>query len=233
MVREVVRIDEEKCNGCGECIPSCHEGAIRLIDGKARLIDDQMCDGLGACLGHCPQGAITVERREAREFVEPVAAGAGSHGAAGACPGSRARALGSGGRAAAGEPPLATWPVQLHLLGPMAPFLRDADVLLCADCVGYALGGLPPELAEGRVLAIACPKLDAGQDVYVEKLIAMIDHARVRSITVVRMEVPCCRGLVALALQAQRRAERAIRVSEIVVSVEGGILSEATTGERR
>ena len=112
----------------------------------------------------------------------------------------------------------------------MAPFLRDADVLLCADCVGYALGGLPREIGEGRVLAIACPKLDDGQEIYVEKLVAMIDHARIRSITVARMEVPCCRGLVGLALQAQRRAERQVPVSEIVVSVEGGMIREATTG---
>ena len=111
----------------------------------------------------------------------------------------------------------------------MAPFLRDADVLLCADCVGYALGGLPREIAEGRVLAIACPKLDDGQEIYVEKLVAMIDHARIRSITVARMEVPCCRGLVGLALQAQRRAERQVPVSEIVVSIDGGMIREATT----
>jgi hypothetical protein len=114
----------------------------------------------------------------------------------------------------------------------MAPFLRNADVLLCADCVGYALGGLPQQLAAGRVLAIACPKLDAGQEIYLEKLVAMIDHARIRSLAVARMEVPCCRGLVGLALEAQRRAERRIPVSEIVVSVQGDIISEAKAGEQ-
>ena len=108
----------------------------------------------------------------------------------------------------------------------------NVHVLLCADCVGYALGGLPKEIAEGRVLAIACPKLDAGQEIYVEKLVAMIDHARIRSITVARMEVPCCRGLVGLALQAQRRAERQVPVSEVVVSIDGGMIREATKGAR-
>jgi hypothetical protein len=120
--------------------------------------------------------------------------------------------------------------VQLHLLGPMAPFLRDADLLLCADCVAYALGGLPPELARGRVLAIACPKLDDGQEIYVEKLVAMMDHARIRSIAVARMEVPCCRGLVGLALAARSRAERKVPVEEIVVGVEGGIMSGSIQG---
>jgi NAD-dependent dihydropyrimidine dehydrogenase PreA subunit len=228
VVREIVRIDEEKCNGCGDCIPSCHEGAIRLVDGKARVLDEQLCDGLGACLGTCPQGAITVERREAPAFEMPRH----EHSA---CPGSGARSLSAGAAPAGARAPargLASWPVQLHLLGPMAPFVRGADVLLCADCVAYALGGLPAELADGRVLAIACPKLDQGQEVYLEKLVAMIDHARIRSLTVARMEVPCCRGLVALAQEACRRAERRIPVSEVVVGIEGGITEPGTAGAK-
>ncbi len=233
MVREIVRIDEDKCNGCGECLPGCHEGAIRLEGGKARLVDERMCDGLGACLGSCPQGAITIERRDAAEFDEASAHRPAEAVEAG-CPGSRARSMGRRPAAPARErgaspaaPALASWPIQLHLLGPMAPFLRGADVLLCADCVGYALGGLPGRLAEGRALAIACPKLDEGQEVYLEKLVAMIDHAGIRSLSVARMEVPCCRGLVALALEAQRRAERKVPVTETVVGIEGGIISEA------
>jgi ferredoxin len=240
MEREIVRIDEEKCNGCGECLPSCHEGAIRLEGGKARLVDERMCDGLGACLGACPQGAITIERRDAAGFGETDAAARRAAGPdrvaepGAGCPGARARVMERRPAAAHAGPPaassaapaLASWPIQLHLLGPMAPFLRGADVLLCADCVGYALGGLPGRLADGRVLAIACPKLDEGQEIYLDKLVAMIDHAGIRSLSVARMEVPCCRGLVALALEAARRAERRVPVTETVVGIEGDIISD-------
>ena len=273
MVREIVHIDEEKCDGCGLCIPSCHEGAIQLIDGKARLIDDKFCDGLGACLGHCPQDAITVERREADAFDEEavtaqggvtVAAHAGMHVHAGArahagmhvhgpqsgsppmfeacpmprssqphaqgCPGSRAVAFDRAEAPATGASALSQWPVQMHLISPMAPYFRGQDLLLCADCVAYAAGGFHGQLLDGKKLAIACPKLDAGQEVYLEKLVALIDFAEISSLTVARMEVPCCGGLSALAMRAAGKAERSIPIRELVIGIQGDILGEREIG---
>ena len=241
MVREIVHIDEEKCNGCGECIPSCHEGAIALVDGKARLIKDSLCDGLGACLGECPQDAIRIERRDADAFVDPNVAPAGgcpgsravelAPQAAGGCPGSRAMAFSGGsdagsGAAAAARSALTHWPVQLHLVSPAAPFFRGQNVLLSADCVAYAAADFHRHLLEGKKLAIACPKLDEGQQIYLDKLVALIDEALIDTLTVARMEVPCCGGLVALALEAASRAERKIPVKEVVISVQGEVLSE-------
>lgn len=236
-VREIVRIDEELCDGCGDCVPACAEGAIAIVDGTARLVGEVLCDGLGACLGHCPQGAITIERREAEPFSE-VAVTAHLAGATaktlpgGGCPSTRPRTvLPIAGPPASPAPSpgprvgLRQWPVQLHLLHPAAPFLQQAEVVLTADCVAVAHPDFHAELLRGRTLAIACPKLDQGQDAYLEKLVGMIDHAGVRSIEVVVMEVPCCGGLVRLAEHAVRAANRDVPLTVTTVGIDGSILA--------
>lgn len=246
--RKIIRIDESLCNGCGQCIPNCHEGALRIVDGKARLVSEQLCDGLGACLGHCPMNAITIEEREAEAYdecavqaakqeVKPLAcapaesgiharAGAAAHPAAG-CPGTAAQGWKREPEAETGPQPsqLTHWPVQLHLVSPTAPYYKDADLLLAADCTAYALGGFHAEWLKGRSLAIACPKLDEGQEEYLQKLVALIDEARIRSLTVLIMQVPCCRGLAALAEEALARATRKIPLRVVTVGLRGEIVS--------
>ena len=251
-VRDLIRIDEALCDGCGECVPACAEGAIAVVDGKARLVSDVYCDGMGACLGHCPQGAITIEKVEARAFDEvavahyleasrpaaPVrvataAVVAPSHGVGSSCPGSRMldfrpQAPAAAAESGSGPQPsaLRQWPVQLHLLSPAAPYFRGADVLLAADCVAFAVGDFHRAHLAGRALAIACPKLDVQQEVYRDKLTAFIDQSGIASLTVMVMQVPCCGGLVQLALQAAARAVRTVPMRCVVVGVQGEILEE-------
>jgi len=249
-VRDVVEINEDLCDGCGDCVTACAEGAIAIIGGKARLVSDVYCDGLGACLGHCPQGAITVTRREADDFDEAAVAqrlaelGADAPAPAGGanmafpvrgqthlggCPGSRPtmRTIENPG-VAASEPSatsqLRHWPVQLHLVPPTAPFFCGADVLLAADCVAFAVPDFHLRHLAGRSLAIACPKLDSNQEIYLQKLVAMIDQAEIRSLRVMVMEVPCCGGLARLAEEAAGRARRKIRVELTVVGTDGRII---------
>jgi Pyruvate/2-oxoacid:ferredoxin oxidoreductase delta subunit len=250
-VRELIRIDEALCDGCGECVPACAEGAIAVVDGKARLVSDVYCDGMGACLGHCPQGAITIEKVEANPFdesavavhlaaarpaaparPEPAAAAPAAHHAGGACPGSRTLDFRPQAQAGAEPGPpsspsaLRQWPVQLHLLSPAAPYFRGADVLLAADCVAFAVGDFHRRHLAGRSLAIACPKLDVQQEVYRDKLTAFIDQSGIASLTVMIMQVPCCGGLVQLALQAAARASRTVPMRYVVVGVQGDTLDE-------
>ncbi|RMF76814.1 MAG: ferredoxin [Acidobacteria bacterium] len=248
MLRPVVRIDEELCDGCGECVPSCEEGAIVIENGKARLVADRLCDGLGACLGHCPRGAITVVERPAEAFDpaaverhlarrtaaparlpslgDPPATAPSPAPAAGGCPGSLSRRL-EPRPAAPGDPgprrasALRQWPVQLRLIAPNAPFLRDADLLLAADCAGFAMPEFHGDVLDGRALAIACPKLDTRLEDYVARLVAMIDQGGVRSIHVLVMEVPCCRGLWGIAQEAARLARREVPVSAAIVGTDG------------
>jgi Pyruvate/2-oxoacid:ferredoxin oxidoreductase delta subunit len=216
--RELIRIDEALCDGCGQCVPACNDGAIALVDGKARLVSEVYCDGMGACLGHCPRGAISLELVEAPPF-------------AGVAVAPRRQAPGDGRAAApapgAGAPQpseLSHWPVQLHLVSPAAPHFRGADLLLAADCVAFAVGDFHRIHLSGRSLAIACPKLDGHQEAYLDKLVAFIDHAEVASLTVMIMQVPCCGGLVQLALQAAQRASRAVPLRYLVVGVHGDVL---------
>ena len=235
MTRDVVRIDEAKCDGCGLCVSACAEGAIALVDGKARLVDESHCDGLGACLGGCPQGAITVEAAEAAPFAGAAAAHPPAADGFAACPGSRpvsfAEPAPPPGGDAAGQPSaLRHWPVQLHLLAPAAPCFRGADVLLAADCVAYAVGDFHRDHLAGRSLAIACPKLDTRQEVYLEKLVAMNDEARIASLTVMVMEVPCCGGLARLAAAASARAARKVPVRAVVVGIRGDVLGGGPLG---
>ncbi|MGE5654171.1 MAG: ATP-binding protein, partial [Bacillota bacterium] len=214
--RPMVKIDENKCNGCGLCIPNCAEGAIQIIDGKARLVADNLCDGLGACLGHCPMNAITVEEREADAFdeaavharltghAEPPEASAlpASHHAMGGCPGSRMLHFNRSAEVASGptssmqeaHSELTQWPVQLALVPAGAPYFRNADLLVAADCVAYAYANFHQKLLRGKALVIACPKLDDGE-AYVEKMADIIRQNDLKSITVAHMEVPCCSGL--------------------------------------
>lgn len=281
MERNIIKIDEEKCNGCGLCIPNCPEGAIQIIDGKARLISDLMCDGLGACLGHCPEDAIEVEKREAEPYDEAkvmeniIQAGPNTikahlthlkeHGEerylkqafavlkekgieipkevpmthaqtahVGGCPGSRAMQFARSEAEAGTEDgvrasQLTHWPVQMHLISPMAPHYQGADVLLSADCVAYAAGDFHKDHLKGKTLAIACPKLDEGQDVYKEKIKALIDQAKINTLTVAIMQVPCCRGLLALAQDAAGEAERKVPIKAMVIGLQGQVLSEEWT----
>lgn len=220
MLRPIIEIDEEKCNGCGQCVLDCAEGALAIVDGKARLIGDIYCDGLGACL-NCPQGALTLTTREAEPFDEAAALAAKAHGeasrgavASGGCPGSAPRALtplfpsGGGGAAHAPAPEgalaarLPAWPVKLALMPPTAPFLRGARLLLTADCASLALPDLHPQWLAGRIPLLACPKLEAHASIR-ERLDALIREAAPSGITVLRMSVPCCGALGRLAEQAR------------------------------
>ena len=238
-LRKIALIDEERCDGCGLCIPSCAEGAIEIVDGKARLIAEKYCDGLGACLGECPQGAIIIEQWVADEFDEEAVEllleatkHAGEELACG-CPAASVAQFGRPevARAAAGtstpqESMLGQWPVQLTLVPPTAPFLRDADLMLVADCVPFAYAGFHQDFLEGHALLVACPKLDDFR-AHQAKLTDILRHSGVRSLTVVHMEVPCCSGLAHMARQAVRLAANDIPFEEVVIGVRGDLKSVA------
>ena len=245
-VRNIVKIDENKCNGCGLCVTACAEGAIQLINGKAKLVSETYCDGLGACLGHCPQDAITIEQRDAAEFDEfatheylktleaskAPAAPSPKKDAGFVCPGMRmmqfekAAAPTPSAKADSQDRPsrLAQWPVQLHLVSPMAPYFANAELVLTADCVPFAMADFHDTLLAGRAIAIACPKLDETGP-YVEKLAQLIKHNHLKRLTVVHMEVPCCTGLVRLAKQAIALAGVEVPFEDVTISLQGRILS--------
>ena len=284
MKRKIIKIDTETCTGCGQCMPNCPEGAIQMIDGKARLVSDLFCDGLGACLGHCPVSAIAVEEREAEPYDErrvmanivkqgantirahlehlkghgqtdfysqaveflkeqgmpnPLEGGEAGHtrpdhAAHSGCPGSRPMAFvpaaGASTPGEAGGSPrpsqLTHWPVQLHLVSPLAPQYAGRDVLLAADCVAYALGDFHKDYLKGKALAIACPKLDSEQEIYAEKIKSLIDDARINTLTVMIMQVPCCGGLLELAKEAAARAKRKVPIKCVVVGLQGAVVRE-------
>ena len=288
MKRDMVKIDEELCNGCGVCIPNCHEGALQIVDGKAVLVSDLMCDGLGACIGHCPEGAITIEQREAEPYNETLvmeemtgkstntiiahlkhlkdhgedgyfnegveyllqneskldhdvqhiikATGATegikanplacSHHAGG-CPGSASAEFSRAdidisGRATE-ESELSHWPVQMHLINPGASYFRNCDLLVAADCTAFSMGGFHQKFIKGKKVVIACPKLDHGTEVYIEKLRALIDTAMVNTITLVIMEVPCCKGLISMIRQAMEAATRKVPLKLVVAGTDGSV----------
>jgi NAD-dependent dihydropyrimidine dehydrogenase PreA subunit len=310
MKRDILKIDEELCNGCGECVPNCHEGALQVIDGKIRLISELMCDGLGACIGHCPEGAITIEKREAEPYSEVkvmeqmkdkgkntviahlkhlkdhgesgfVQEGVGylkehrselnfnldevmsevhNHGKSavadrtaptiktaavaateavhqhnhghngGGCPGSRAMVIDrpndTNQTIENEKSELRQWPVQMHLVNPNASYFRNSDLVLAADCVAYSVGGFHSKYLKGKSLAIACPKLDHGSEIYIEKLRALIDVAMINTITVMIMEVPCCGGLLQMVKSAASNATRKVPVKLLIASITGDILRE-------
>ena len=227
-VRNIIRINEDLCDGCGKCITGCEEGALAIVDGKARLVKESFCDGLGACIGECPKGALTIERREADEFDEAAVTEAMQKSPAPApgCPGTAQRDLGRRtGAVRSGEDlpsALTHWPIQLHLIMPDAPAFRNADVLIAASCTAFACAKLHPDLLEGRSLIIACPKLD-NLSGYVEKLTGLFLEAEPRSVTVARMVVPCCQGLTLLVKQAREMAMSDVPVEEIVIDLEGEV----------
>ena len=251
--RKIVQIDETKCDGCGLCVPACAEGAIQIIDGKARLVADVYCDGLGACLGECPQDAITIIEREAEPFDEQAARQQAAHlrrvtsetaggwnPTATACPGSMVRSLqrdlseprppatAETSRQETSPPArvsgLGNWPVQLHLVPPDAPFLKNADLLLVADCVPFAMADFHGRLIRTRPIVIGCPKLDDA-DFYIDKLARIIASSKINSITVVHMEVPCCTGLVRIAENALQMLGSGIPLEDVTVSIRGRIIS--------
>ena len=288
--RKIIKIDAEKCTGCGVCVPNCAEGALQIIDGKARLISDLFCDGLGACIGHCPEGAITVEEREAELYNERmvmeqniIPAGRNTirahllhlrdHGAmdllqeafavlrehgmdpreivhgksedescgcnegprpsnyGGGCPGSRVvelkKAMLGGGedpgrvpQSVTMESELKNWPVQIHLANPYAPYFKEADLVVIADCVAYAYAETHREFIKDRVVLIGCPKLDdAGA--YIDKISEIVRAGKPRSIKVVRMEVPCCGGIVEIVKQAIKKAGEVLPFEVVTITIDG------------
>ena len=228
-MRKIVRIDEAKCNGCGACVISCAEGALKIIDGKVRLVSDRYCDGLGDCLGKCPQDAITVEERPAEDFDEVAAtlhkAREAERSTPCACPSSALRefAAAAASPEGASQPSLLRhWPVQLALVPPSAPFLKNANLVLAADCVGFAYPEFHRDFLTDHSLLVACPKLD-DFEAHLARLTAILQQADIRSLTVVHMEVPCCSGLVYMVQQALEAAGRDIPLREVTVSIRCGI----------
>lgn len=287
MKRTIIKIDEDLCNGCGNCIVGCHEGALQLIEGKARLISELFCDGLGACIGECPVDAIILEEREAEPYdeikvMERISKNGEktilahmnhlkehnemgylkqavdylhdnniiinfssltkkeetqtmSHdhhgGSQCGCPGSKTMDFRAEDAAVEtndvkAKSQLRQWPIQMHLISPNAPYFQNADVLIAADCTAFAMGSLHNDLMKGKSIAIACPKLDSDMEIYVDKMKAMIDDAKINTLTVAIMEVPCCGGLLRMAQQATEKATRKVPIKLIVLGIQGEIQKE-------
>jgi len=233
MKRKIIEIDREKCNGCGQCVTACHEGAIEMVDGKAQLVSDIYCDGLGDCLGECPVDAIKIIERDADAFDEAaVAAKAKSSAAptppAGGCPGMKAFAFNANKPSPANEPlqggasALTQWPIQLHLVPVQAPFWQNSDILIAADCTAVAYPDLHATLLKGRSLALACPKLDDTSS-YVDKLTAIFRENDIKSVTVARMVVPCCSRLAAMVETAWKASDKKIPLRVVVINLDGTI----------
>ncbi|OHB67276.1 MAG: 4Fe-4S ferredoxin [Planctomycetes bacterium RBG_13_62_9] len=245
-IRNIVKIDEEKCTGCGLCATACAEGAIKIINGKAKLVSESYCDGLGACLGHCPEGAITIEQREAADFdEEAVKTHLGRESPVMppfVCPGLAVQQfMGGEAKHAADTAEIAShlshWPVQLRLVSPTAPYFAGADLLLAADCVPFAMGDFHRRFLRGRSVVVGCPKLDDVQ-FYVEKLAQILRANNVRSLTVVHMEVPCCSGLTRVAREAIAHSGKSMDFQDVTVSLRGAVIRNETiragqTGERK
>jgi ferredoxin len=249
-VRKIIHIDEEKCNGCGLCVPACVEGALAIVDGKARLISETYCDGLGACLGECPQDAITIEEREAAAFdeeavqqhmahahaaaPEPAAHHPVGQGTGFVCPSARSQRFApcaqpsAASAESAGASALSHWPVQLMLVPPDAPYFQGAELLVAADCVPFAYADFHRDLLGGRALVVGCPKLD---DVgfYETKLTQILRASDIRKLTVVHMEVPCCFGVVMAVRRALAASGKDISCEEITITIRGQRAQQPTS----
>lgn len=227
MKRMMAEIDESRCDGCGACIPTCAEGALRIVDGKARLISEKFCDGLGACLGHCPKDAIRIVELEADGFDQEAASGYQRRAELlenrSSCPGSQIRHQNSS-HTTSNDSTLCSqlnhWPIQLHLVPTEAPFFQGADLLLAASCVPFAHAGFHAEILSGRSLIIACPKLDRTEP-YLGKLTEILRRNDVRSLAVAVMEVPCCQGLVRLVRQALNDSGKSVPLKVMVIGIDG------------
>ncbi len=231
MIRKIIKIDEEKCNGCGACVSACHEGAIGLVDGKAKLLRDDYCDGLGDCLPTCPTGAITFEEREAADYNEKAVMEnkLKKHGAAhhAGCPGSRlSRIIHEHGTHSTvkAESRLSQWPVQIKLVPVNAPYFDGADLLIAADCTAFAYGNFHNDFIKDKITLIGCPKLDSVD--YSEKLTAILAVNDIKSVTVVRMEVPCCGGIQMAVQKALGASGKDIPLNVTVISTDGKIISK-------
>lgn len=275
MKRQIIKIDEEKCTGCGDCVKGCPEGALQIINGKAKLVGELLCDGLGACIGTCPEGAITVEEREAEPYDENKVMGNIVKGGKGlivahlkhlkdhrqteyftqaieylkehniplphkeltektlpcGCPGTMSRDLrGEQPRAAHQAPAdgfkceLCQWPIQLQLLSPYAPYFKDADLVVAADCVPFAYPNFHERFLKGKILIIFCPKLDRANEIYLEKLTAIMKENDIKSITILHMEVPCCFGTSALVEKALSASGKNVVIKDYTISVRGEIV---------
>jgi len=236
--RQVIRIDQDKCDGCGLCVPSCAEGAIQIVDGKAQLLADKFCDGLGACLGECPQGALTIETREADEFEGPAPGATHPEAPAPApepeafvCPGSRMQqfkrdAADPGEKIpGAATSTLSHWPVKLRLVTPKAPFLKGASLLVAADCAPFAAGDFHSRHLEGKAVVCGCPKFDDVPD-HVARLTAILKENDIQEISIVNMEVPCCFGLVQIVRQALEASGKNLPVNICTLGTAGQVLQQ-------
>jgi Pyruvate/2-oxoacid:ferredoxin oxidoreductase delta subunit len=229
-IRNIVKIDEEKCNGCGQCVTACAEGAIELVNGKAKLVSEIYCDGLGACIGHCPEDAITIEKRQAEEFDEEATKAhltkESKKQTDFVCPGMMAKKL------KPKEPmtdsstqvpsQLSQWPVQLKLVPPTAPYFSNSDLLLVADCVPFAMGDFHNRFLKDKSIAVGCPKLD-DVDFYIEKLASILKANKLNSLTVLHMEVPCCSGLTHIARQAIAKIEIEMSFEDVTIDLQGNV----------
>jgi NAD-dependent dihydropyrimidine dehydrogenase PreA subunit len=235
MKRKIIEIDESKCNGCGQCVTACAEGALKIIDGKAKLVSETYCDGLGACIGDCPMDAIRIVEREAPAFVEPPHLKAAptvpaphSHGGF-QCPSSKMRQLQPTATAdtesKSAPSALGNWPIKIRLVSPSAPYLQNADLLILADCVGMSYPALHQNLLPGRILVSGCPKFD-DTELYLERLTEIFELNSINSVTVAMMEVPCCQGMLGLVMKAAQAAGRTIPLRKVVVSLSGAVLQD-------
>lgn len=273
MKRKIIKIDEKKCNGCGLCIPACPEGALQIIDGKARLVSDLFCDGFGACLGDCPEGAITTVEREAEPYDEvkvmeniiekgsntikahlkhlknhneteyfeqaiaillkkglPIPKISEEKCPSGSCPGLKTQKINHEKNTDKKDLPeleseLRQWPVQLHLMNPNAAYFKNADLLIAADCVPFAYANFHKEFLKNKIAINLCPKLDKGIDSYIEKLSSIFNNNNINSLTIVRMEVPCCGGIEWIVRKASQKAESKLKINCKIISIKGKLIN--------
>jgi ferredoxin len=241
-IRKIIEIDEELCDGCGQCVPDCAEGSLQIIDGKARLVEDKLCDGLGACLGSCPQGALKIIEREAEEFDEeaveeflekkkqekqtprqmPIPTGGG-------CPSARLQTFAPQSPCQSANIPmnqgnttsaLTHWPIQIRLIPPTAPFLKNADLLIAADCTAVAVPGFQEKYLKDKVVMMGCPKFDDAEG-YIDKFADIVNTANLNSITILIAEVPCCSAMNVIVRRAFEKAGKSVPVEQITVSTRG------------